>query len=128
MDHDRESAIDYLADNYEFEIDFKEGKIRTEGGIRSLPMPLADLKAAVLEGGEEAEKEIFKRYYLGDWPTSALIEKWTFSFCLGLIKDRGRPNNILPISPDGYVWPIFVVDRCGRACFSATSELRKVLI
>lgn len=75
MDHDRESAIDYLVDNYEFEIHFKGGEIRTNGGNRPLPnMTLADLKV-LLEGGEEAEKEIFKRYYLEDLPSHELIEK-----------------------------------------------------
>ena len=45
MDHDRGSAIDYLADNYEFEIVFNGGEIRTNGGNRPLPkMTLADLK------------------------------------------------------------------------------------
>ena len=88
MDHDRESAIEYIADNYEFEIVFKGGEIRTDGGNRSFPkITLADLKA-LLEGGEEAEKEFFKLHYLKDWPSHQLIEKANI---LGL-KDRGRPN------------------------------------
>ena len=77
MYHDRESAINYLVDNYEFEIVLTGGgaKIETDGGIRSLTsMPPADLKA-LLEGGEETKKELFKRYYLEDWPDDKLIEK-----------------------------------------------------
>ncbi|MCY3667256.1 MAG: hypothetical protein OXH81_16440 [Gemmatimonadetes bacterium] len=77
MYHDRESAINYLADNYEFKIVFegKGGEIRTDGGTRPLPsMTPAELKA-LLEGGKDAEKELFKRYYLGDWPEHELINK-----------------------------------------------------
>ena len=70
MYHDQESAINYLADNYEFEIVFKGGEIRTAGGTRPLPsMTLADLKALL----EAVLKPVFLSHRLErTYPSSDL--------------------------------------------------------